>query len=329
MSHSEFDVIRRYFTDTTLQRHDVMVGVGDDAALLQHPARNHQLAVTVDTLVAGVHFPASTSAENIGYKSLAVSLSDLAAMGAEPAWMTLAITLPKVDHAWLADFSRGLFELAHSHDVQLVGGDTTRGPLSITIQLIGFVPEGQAMLRSGAKAGDGVFVTGTLGDAGAGLWLLQHPEAINRHKNIAPWLISRLERPTPRITAALAMRGLPSAAIDISDGLAADLGHLVDASGVGAEIEIDRLPLSAAFRQLDHPDGWQLAAGAGDDYELCFTASPEREAEIQTWLKALDCPCTRIGTIVTRPGIRWRDADGNPHLLLRPGYDHFATTRGA
>ena len=321
MPVSEFDIIRRYFEHHGPTRGDVALGIGDDAALLVPPA-GQQLAVSVDTLVAGVHFPVQTAPEAIGHKSLAVNLSDLAAMGAEPSWATLALTLPTADEAWLAAFCAGFFALAREYGVALVGGDTTHGPLSITVQIMGFVPPGQALTRAGAKPGDGVFVTGTLGDAGAGLRVVQG--TLTTSTIIADQFKARLDRPTPRVAAGLALRGLANAAIDISDGLAADLGHILDASGVGAELELAKLPLSDALQHCGLPEPWRLAASAGDDYELCFTLPPEKEAEALARLSALGCPATRVGTITAEPGLRCRNAEGKVVTLAGTGYDHFA-----
>lgn len=318
---SEFDIIRRYFEAHSPQRADVALGIGDDAALLVPPAGQH-LAVSVDTLVAGVHFPLETDPAAIGHKSLAVNLSDLAAMGAEPAWATLALTLPTADEAWLAGFCAGFFALAREHGVALVGGDTTHGPLSITVQVMGFVPPGQALTRAGARPGDGIYVTGTVGDAGAGLRVAQ--SKLNLPALIGDQLKTRLDRPTPRVAAGLALRGLASTAIDISDGLAADLGHILEASGVGAELELARLPLSEALRNCGIQEPWRLAASAGDDYELCFTLPRGKEGEALAQLVALGCPVTRVGTVTAEPGLRCVNAAGQAVTLVATGYDHFA-----
>ncbi len=238
---SEFDLIRDYFTDVGARRTDVDLGVGDDCALLEVPA-GQQLAISIDTLAAGTHFLPDCDPESLGHKSLAVGLSDLAAMGAEPAWATLALTLPDHDPGWIAAFSRGFAALAGAHGVSLVGGDTTRGPLSVTVQVHGLVPAGRAIRRSGAAPGDRVYVSGTLGDAGLALRRILSGEPVD------PVARARLERPTPRVALGLALRGVASAMIDVSDGLAADLGHILAASGVGAEIDLTALPLSAAVR---------------------------------------------------------------------------------
>ncbi len=315
---NEFDLIRRYFADHGVRRDDVPLGIGDDAALLTPPP-GQWLAVTVDTLHSGVHFAPDIPPADLGHKALAVNLSDLAAMGAEPAWATLALSLPQADEAWLAAFAEGFFVLAECYNVQLVGGDTTCGPLSVTLQLQGFVPQQKALTRGGARPGDHVFVTGSLGDAGAGLaiaqgrWEFAGPPADS--------LLARLHRPTPRVGAGLALRGLATAAIDISDGLAQDLGHMLTASGVGAVLDIDRLPLSDALLAsgIDRP--WRLAVSAGDDYELCFTAPADAGLSVSD---ALDCPVTRIGRITAEPGQRWQNAAGVPCGPPARGWDHFA-----
>jgi thiamine-monophosphate kinase len=305
----EFELIQHYFQHKN-KRTDVLLGIGDDAALCQVPP-DMALAVSVDTLVAGVHFPLDAMAADIGYKALAVNLSDLAAMGATPAWFTLALTLPKADEKWLHAFSEGLTELAHSADIGLIGGDTTRGPLSITVQVMGLVPAGQALRRDRARPGDWVYVTGTLGDAGLGLCV--HEYALSAVHQA--YVRARLHRPTPRMAWGLALRGLAQCAIDISDGLAADLGHILSRSGCGAEITLTHLPLSDALRTLPAPQAWALALGAGDDYELCFTLAPEQAAR-------LTFPCTRIGTISAVPGLRCFDE--NNQLWTPPsGYRHF------
>lgn len=326
MSATEFDIIRRYFacqdTDGQVGRDDVVLGIGDDAALLTPPS-GKLLVVTSDTLVSDVHFPGETSPESIGYKSLAVSLSDLAAMGAEPAWFTLSITLPEADEDWLEQFARGLFTLAREHSIQLVGGDTTRGPLSITIQAMGFVPEGLALTRSGAQVGDAVYVTGTVGDAGAGLRIRQGKLTISESESAV--LLDRLERPSPRVDAGVALRGLASAAIDISDGLSVDLGHILTDSQVGADIQVNSIPLSEAFQKLLLPDAIQRAVSSGDDYELCFTVSVEKADEAREKLDALGCHCTKIGTITPATGtLRWLDHAGNDLHWSTTGYEHFS-----
>lgn len=312
----EFDLIRKYFTRPST-RQDVVLGVGDDAALLRVPA-GQELVVCVDTLVAGVHFPVDTPAEAVGYKSLAVNLSDLAAMGATPAWATLALTLPEADEAWVEDFSAGFHRLASRFAVDLVGGDTTRGPLSVTVQVMGLVPRGQALRRAGARVGEGIYVTGTLGDAALGLrhWAERGQGDAHRDR-----LVERLTHPDPRIEAGLALRGQARCAIDISDGLLADLGHVLEASGVGATLQLSEVPLSEAFRAVcgDTPD-WSLALAGGDDYELLFTLPEGVAGLLRT---CVPTAFMRIGTIDAEPGLRVLDADGRPYSLPKPGYQHF------
>ncbi len=321
MPSTEFEIIERHFSGHALGREGVELGPGDDCALLsQRPG--HWLAVSVDTSVAGVHFAAETEPDDIGYRALAVNLSDLAAMGAEPAWFLLALTLPAADESWLVAFSAGLLGLAAEHRLPLVGGDITRGPLSVCIQIGGWVPEGEGLRRAGARAGDRVYVTGTLGDAAAALRLGREGAAGAGER---AFLHARLRRPTPRIAAGLALRGLASSCIDVSDGLLADLGHILERSGCGASLRSDALPLSAALRQLvpETAEREALALGGGDDYELCFTAPPARAAEIEAQLARVDCPVTAIGTIEARPGLRVSAADGVPRPLGQLGYRHF------
>lgn len=334
MSSSEFDLIARHFVRPGAGRSDVVLGIGDDAALLRPPP-GMELVAAIDTLVAGVHFPLDTDAESIGHKALAVNLSDLAAMGAQPAWAMLALTLPRADERWLADFARGFFALARAHDVALIGGDTTRGPLTISVQVLGFVPPGAAFRRDGARPGDRIYVTGTLGDAGLGLLLAG--EGRGRDAGTV-YLRRRLDRPAPRVKEALGLRGLVHTAIDVSDGLYADLGHILRASGVGATLDLERLPLSPEFRAslavleaADHPalrgltpgKAWaDLALGSGDDYELCFTAPPAAAPRLEE-LMTTGIPYTCIGVIEAQAGLRLRLAEGAAYRPRRGGYDHF------
>jgi len=317
---NEFDLIRRFFSHATASRPDVLLGVGDDAALVEVPPKT-QLAISVDTLVSGVHFFPGVDPEALGHKALAVNLSDLAAMGAEPAWATLALTLPRADEAWLTAFARGFAALADRHRVQLIGGDTTRGPLSITVQVHGLVPEGSALRRSGARVGDDIYVTGQLGDAALCLRLLQSDRVLPA--DFAP-LRERLERPRPRVEAGLALRRVASSAIDLSDGLLADLGHVLDASGVGARIDLPCLPLSPRFAEwLGDQGDWTPAVAGGDDYELCFTAAADRSGEIQRIARELGLAITRIGSVLADGGLQvWLD-EGQPWSGRGAGFDHF------
>ena len=322
MPVSEFSLIERYFAAHRFQRPDVVLGIGDDCALLLPPT-GQQLAATVDTLVAEVHFFADAEPEGVGHKALAVNLSDLAAMGATPAWATLALTLPEANEAWLAAFCRGLFALADRNGVQLIGGDVTRGPTTvITIQAHGFVPPGQALRRGGAKPGDGLYVTGTPGDAGLALAAAFGKATIAA--GYEGYIRARLERPEPRLASGLTLRGVASAAIDVSDGLAQDLDHILERSRVGARLEVERLPLSPALlSSLDRDAAIVAALTGGDDYELCFTVPPERTSQLESSVRQWDCRCARIGAITAKPGLRLIRADGSAFHLERPGYDHF------
>lgn len=300
---------------------DVALGMGDDCALLRVPA-DRELAVTTDTLIAGCHFPLDTTPFDIGWKSLAVNLSDLAAMGAQPRWFTLALTLPRADGNWLDGFVAGLGALARAHAVALVGGDTTRGALSITITALGVGPPGLAMRRAGAQPGDVICVTGTLGDAALALRRLQSGAAATDQDE---GLSQRLNRPSPRVDAGIALQRWASAAIDVSDGLAGDLGHILEASGCGAELDAAQLPRSPGFAALvpDAQAALELQLYGGDDYELCLCLPPSAVPAAQTALATLDLPLTVVGRIVTERGLRLRSGD-RLQALDRGGYDHFA-----
>ncbi len=310
----EFQLIRHYFAGLTAGGEGVLLGIGDDAALLAVPA-GQALVVTTDTLVAGRHFPEQTRPFDIGWKALAVNLSDLAAMGASPRWFTLALTLPAPDADWLAGFSEGLKALADLHGVALVGGDTTRGPLAITITAMGLVQAGKALRREGAVEGDLVCVTGTLGDAA--LALRQLPEA-----KADPVLRRRLDRPMPRVEAGQILAEWGAAAIDVSDGLAADLNHILVASQVGAELRADKLPQSLAFARAAVADALALQLHGGDDYELCVCLRGEDFQMAQPKLAALGVPLARIGVITATPGLRLRQGAEVQRIEPR-GYRHF------
>jgi len=281
----------------------------------------HRLVVAVDTLVNGVHFPPETHPSDIGHKSLAVNLSDIAAMGARPRAAAVCICLPARDPVWLRAFATGLRALADRFAVEFLSVEVADGPLTVTVQVLGDVPRGSAIERTGARPGDTIHVTGTLGDAALALTL--------RAGGTGPWgssyLRGRLDHPSPRVRAGLAIRGLASAAIDVSDGLAADLGHLLDRSGRGATIEVSRLPLSAALAgAVDGPTATRLALSGGDDYELCFTVPAGAAADLARRSARLGCAQTEIGVIEDTPGLRLRTADGS-HLRPAPGYRHFAS----
>jgi thiamine-monophosphate kinase len=318
----EFELIERYFAAVGAQRADVVLGVGDDAALLQVPPGRELVACT-DTLVNGRHFPDGFDATDIGWRALAVNLSDLAAMGAEPAWATLALTLPALDEDWLDGFVAGFAALATLHGVALVGGDTTRGPLTITVQALGSVPAGRAIRRRGARPGDLVYVTGWPGDAAAGLALLQGRLGGGGADRAA--LELKFRRPEPRVGFGTQLRGIASACIDVSDGLAGDLGRLVAASGVGAVVRAAELPLSRAlFALAGEARARDFALGGGDDYELLFTVPPAARAALAQLSAGAGAPaCHCIGEIISGRGVRVVGEKGD--LALPRGWDHFAT----
>ena len=315
MGAGEFDLIAR-IRARVATRADVVLGIGDDAALLAPPP-GRQLVVTADTLNDGVHFPRGTSPADVGWKALAVNLSDLASMGAEPAWCTLSLSLPQSDPAWIEGFLDGFLDLAGQHGIALVGGDTTRGPLSIAVTAMGLVEPGRALRRDGTRVGDEVWVTGTLGDAAGGLALLD--------REPVPALRARLDRPTPRVDAGRALVGIATACVDVSDGLLADLSHVCARSHVAAHLDVDALPASAALREaFGEADRIALQASGGDDYELCFTAPADAGADIGAVSAQLGLRFTRIGRIVAGEGVHPVEAKSQPWSSPRRGYDHFA-----
>ncbi len=316
----EFDLIERYFTRAVRRN---PLGVGDDCALLA-PAPGMQLAVSCDMLVEGRHFVAGADPRQLGHKALAVNLSDLAACGAEPLAFTLALALPRVDEAWLAPFAAGLLALADEHACELVGGDTTRGPLNVCITVFGQVPAGQALLRSGAQLGDDVYVSGTLGDAR--LALEASRGAVSLPADALRAARSRLAQPTPRVALGRALRRVATAAIDISDGLAGDLGHVLHQSRVGARIEVEALwPLLAApAGGLAADLRLECVLAGGDDYELAFTAPAADRAAVAAAARQANVPVTRIGCIEAQPGLRIVDANGQPLARRFASFDHFA-----
>jgi thiamine-monophosphate kinase len=319
---NEFELIRRYFASQPVKRPDVALGIGDDAAVLEVPP-GRQLVVTTDILVSGVHFFPEADPVSLGHKSLAVNLSDLAAMGAEPAWFTLDLAMPAVDETWLARFCEGLYALARRHDVQLVGGDTSRGPLAVSVTACGFVPRGMALTRRGARPGDRVYVTGTLGDAGLALLHLYGKRQLS-----APDLAAvqgRLDRPEPRLAEGMQLRGIASACIDVSDGLVADLGHILEASGVGARIALDRLPLSPVYSSRLAEFGWDAALTTGDDYELCFTAPQDKLPELERLPDGMCAGFVQIGEITDGNDLTILDAGGKPYRSSFGGHDHFSS----
>lgn len=317
----EFELIARYFERPAKRQ---PLGIGDDCALLQ-PAAGMQLAVSSDMLVEGRHFLSTVDPASLGHKALAVNLSDLAACGARPLAFTLALSLPQADERWLAPFARGLLALADAHDCELVGGDTTRGPLNICITVFGEVPAGQALLRSGARAGDDIWVSGQVGDARLGLEVFRGTLAL-----AAPAFEAarrRLERPTPRVALGLALRGIASAAIDISDGLLGDLGHVLGRSGVGARIDTQAaLTLLQTDAQAlpDVERRLQAVLAGGDDYELLFTAPAAARADVEAAGRDTQTRVTRIGSVQTEPGVRLLDGEGRELRRSFQSFDHFA-----
>ncbi|WP_298134458.1 thiamine-phosphate kinase [Acidiferrobacter sp.] len=315
----EFGLIEQFFTRRA--RHpEVVLGIGDDAALVALAGASEQLAATTDTLVEGVHFPQSAKAFDVGYKALAVNVSDLAAMGARPLAFLLSLTLPAADPQWLAGFRDGLFALAQAVGIDLIGGDTVRGPLSVTITALGAVAPGAALRRDGARVGDRVYVSGLLGEAALG-FLLRGGRVSLPHEFHEP-VLTRLDRPVPRIAEGRALVGIASAAIDISDGLVADLGHILAASGVGARLDLRRLPLSAAYDAAFASVGYDPALVFGDDYELCVTVPPEREKALAAAASRLPCGLHYLGDIVAAPGLTLYDGQG-VYTPARAGYNHF------
>ena len=315
---TEFDLIRRYFTRATPS---ALLGVGDDAALLK-VSEGNVLAVSSDMLASGTHFLPDTDPFLLGHKTLAVNLSDMAAMGATPRWATLAIALPEADETWLERFSAGFFAVAQQYGVELVGGDTTRGPLNLCVTIFGEVPAQQALRRDGAQIGDEIWVSGTLGDAALALAHLQGTIILSgaEYAVCAP----ALHQPQPRVALGLALRGIANSAIDISDGLLADLGHILDASRLAARLDFPALPISPVLRgHLQQPPGIQCALSGGDDYELCFTAPAARHAELLDIAARLELPLSCIGKIVAGLGCLVHDAAGNPINTEVTGYDHF------
>jgi thiamine-monophosphate kinase len=321
----EFELIRRFFTRssaTISPRAGVAVGIGDDAAVLDLPPGT-QLVAAVDTILEGRHFLPGTDPRSIGHRALAVNLSDMAAMGATPAWATLALSMPAVQPPWLEGFAAGLLDLADAHQVVLVGGDTTRGPLTVSVQILGHVPHSAAVLRSGAQSGDLLVVTGSLGDAGAGLAYAKNPPKVSEQAAAVHSLVARFEYPTPRVAMGIAARGIVSAAMDLSDGLTGDLPKLARASGLGATVAVEKLPLSAALRAVaDAAQARDWAMSGGDDYELLFSVAPPRYVALQAAAQRLNLTLTIIGEMRAAAGISWL-LNGAEFAARSSGFDHF------
>lgn len=318
---SEFDLIRQLAAKQVVRRKEVVQGIGDDAAILGIPD-GHELLVSTDTLNIGVHFPEDTSARDIGYKALAVNLSDMAAMGAKPLAVNLSLSLPRPDHAWVSDFADGFFEQASTYHVQLMGGDTTRGPLSIGVTIMGTVKSGCAIRRSGAQPGDLIYVTGTVGDAGAALSVLRGELNVTQSQRHV--LLGRLNRPSARVDIGLAIQGHASACIDISDGLTADLGHILEQSDVGATLHVAQIPLSTELKDcLEATGGWAVPLYSGDDYELCFTVPAAKQGGLETVLSDYGYSATCVGRVEAGEGLKLLMPDGGTEVIMPKGYDHF------
>lgn len=319
---SEFELIDRYFKRPLQPGGRIALGIGDDCALLS-PSPGMQLAISTDMLVEGRHFFPDVDVASLGHKSLAVNLSDLAAMGAKPLAFTLALSLPSADEAWLAAFSEGLFALAEESGCALVGGDTTQGPLNICITVFGEVPLAQALRRSAARVGDDIWVSGALGDAR--LALAGHRKELTLDELSMQQAEPRLLRPAPRLSLGIALRGIANAAIDVSDGLCGDLGHIMDQSGIGATIDVDAVPAGPALQRQAADRRRKFSLAGGDDYELCFTAPAAARNEVLAAARATATPATRIGTIDSTPGLRLQDANGRPLQLDLHSFDHFTS----
>ncbi|WP_100656337.1 thiamine-phosphate kinase [Alteromonas flava] len=318
----EFDLIERFFKRGGYTRKDVLIGIGDDAAITQVPEKQC-LATTTDTLVSGVHFLPDAPAHAVAHKAMAANLSDLAAMGAEPAWVSLSLSIPETEEAWLDSFSQGIYELLEYYHVQLIGGDTVFGPLSLTITAQGFVPEDSSLKRSGAKPGDWIFVTGHVGDAGAGLDILK--QALAASGADAEYLIKRHRYPSPQVVAGTALRRCASACIDISDGLLADLSHILKASKCGALVHVDRLPLSTQLCNVANPEqAIQYGLTAGDDYELLYTIGEEYKSKVETALTTFGIKTTCIGQVTGQVDkVELRQNDKPFNFTGRKGFEHF------
>lgn len=311
MPISEFTLIQRYFTQQRVTNPSTRLGIGDDCALLSIPD-GFELAITTDTMVENVHFFAGADPEQLGHKLLAVNLSDLASMGAKPLSVTLALTLPAVDEQWLTAFSHGFLKLAERYSVDLIGGDTTSGPLTLTVQAMGLVPKGRALMRSSARPGDFIYMTGLLGEAGLGLKIKQGYSCVDPEPALA-----RFNRPEPQVESGQALIGIANACIDISDGLAGDLRHILTQSQVGACLDWQALPLSDAMQSyINNTGDWAMPLIAGDDYELCFTVSPEQ-------VDNLTVAATKIGIIESQPGLRLNKS-GIIQPLEAKGFEHFS-----
>jgi thiamine-monophosphate kinase len=320
---SEFDIIKQFFTRPT---HHTNLSVGDDAALI-NVSKGYELTVSTDMLVADTHFFHDAAPYDIGWKSLAVNVSDMAAMSSQPKWATLAIALPHMNETWLSEFSRGFFACANTFNVDLIGGDTTRGPLNISVTIMGEVPAGKALRRDGAKVGDDIWISGTLGDAALGLAHLKNKlhSKFNLDDGYIEYCLDALHRPQPRVALGLALVDLAHSAIDISDGLLSDLGHILSASKVGATIQLSKLPCSLFIsKHLNEKQIQQCILAGGDDYELCFTAPQKNRSAIKKISEELHLPIALAGNIHAGAGLVVLDENKQKVILEKTGYDHFA-----
>lgn len=315
----EFDLIKYYFQEQMITRRDVTLGIGDDCAIIT-PIEKQNIAITTDTLVSGVHFPENTPARAIGHKAVAVNLSDLAAMGAEPAWISLALTLPSVDEDWLKEFSAGVFELCEYCNVQLIGGDTTQGPLSITVTAQGYTPPEKHITRSGAKPGDWIYVTGNIGDAALGLLVAQGKIDLSGEEK--EQALNKLNFPKPRVLIGQMLRDYASSALDVSDGLLADLGHICESSNVGANIILNAVPVSSVMERALGEKAIEVAINGGDDYELVFTVSETNKVAMETSLAQIGVPVTCIGQI-NHTNKLTTTLNENPVQIKPSGFQHF------
>lgn len=318
---SEFEIIERFCKTLPNARKDIKLGIGDDAAIVKVPA-DKNLVITMDTLIAGVHFPLDTAPADIAYKALAVNLSDLAAMGAEPAWFTLSLTLPQSDPIWLTGFCQGLAELINGYQLALIGGDICRGHLSISIVAHGFLPADKGLHRSKAKLGDLIYVTGKIGSAAFALDILSHRYTVT--EPLRKMMLRTLNRPEPQLAVGAALLNLAHAAIDISDGLAGDLTHILHASKVGAKVIIDSLPIEQTLLDyVSFDQAMTYALSGGDDYQLCFTIAKVHRFLMEEALASLNCEVTCIGEIVSEPGLQLLCSDGSPYQITSHSYRHF------
>ncbi|VAW92750.1 Thiamine-monophosphate kinase [hydrothermal vent metagenome] len=317
---SEFQIIKQYFDTHQSKSNRIIKGIGDDAAVIDITEQS-TLVISVDTLISGVHFPSVTTAYDIGYKSLAVNLSDLAAMGASPSWFTLALTMPENNSSWVKAFSHGLFDLAQLFNIDLIGGDTTKGQLSITLQIAGYADKNNIMYRHSAQFDDDIYTSGYIGDAGAGLLAIMNDYDLD--SNNTKYLLNRLNQPSPRVELGQQIALVANACIDVSDGLIADLGHIIGLSNCGAVINVEQLPISEQLKSSGFVADWQqLALGSGDDYELCFTANKKHRVEIENISKQLNVPITKIGTVDNEKTIRCY-LNNKPYRYQTSGYEHF------